>query len=128
MKKIKITIDGSEKNKSEIVYNNVISNMNDTKLTKDKQIEYLKERINYLETSIKNKIHLGLIILINSIMFSLGLLFMFIDIYVLGFIFCILSFVLVILLLYFNKNIKPEIDTEFDDTEKLRRNINSKLK
>lgn len=128
MKKLKITIDGSEKNKSEIVYNNVINSMNDTKLTKDKQIEYLKERINYLETNIKNKIHLGLIISINSIIFALGLLFMFIDIYVLGILFCVLSFVLVILLLYFNKNIKPEIDTEFDDAEKLRKSINSKLK
>lgn len=128
MKKLKITIDGVEKNKSEIVYNNVINNMNDNKLSKDKQIEYLKERINYLETSIKNKIHLGLIISINSIIFALGLLFMVIDIFVLGFIFCILSFIVVILLMYFNKNVKPEIDNEFDSAEKLRKSLNSKLK
>ena len=128
MKKIKITIDGNEKNKSEIVYNNVIDDMNDNNLSKEQQIEYLKERINYLETSMKNKIHLGLIIIINSIIFALGLLFMFIDIYALGIIFSLTAFVLIILLLCFNKNIKPEIDTEFDSTEKLRKKITSKLK
>ena len=128
MKKIKIKNEGKEKNKSEIVYNNVIDSMNDNKLTKDKQIEYLKERINYLETSMKNKIYIGLIIIINAIIFALGLLFMFIDIYVLGLIFSITAFVLVILLLYFNKNTKPEIDMEFDSAEKLRKRINSKLK
>ena len=73
MKKIKITIDGNEKNKSEIVYNNVIDDMNDNNLSKEQQIEYLKERINYLETSMKNKIHLGLIIIINSIIFAINI-------------------------------------------------------
>ena len=128
MKKLKITIDGTEKNKSEIVYNNVISSMNDTNLSKDEQIDYLKQRINYLETNFKNKIHLGIIILINSIMFALGLLFMFIDIYVLGILFCCLSLILVIILLCFNKSIKPEIDNEYDNAEKIRKTINSKLK
>ena len=55
-KKLKITIKGNEKNKSEIVYNNLLTNMDGLELSKDKQIEYLKSRINFLETNIKNKV------------------------------------------------------------------------
>ena len=52
-KKLKIVINGNEKNKSEIVYNNLLNNMDSTDLSKDKQIDYLKSRINFLETNIK---------------------------------------------------------------------------
>ena len=41
-KNISINISSKDETKSEIVYNNVISNMDKMSLTKDEQIEYLK--------------------------------------------------------------------------------------
>ena len=66
-KKLKIVINGNEKNKSEIVYNNLLNNMDSTDISKDKQIDYLKSRINFLETNIKSKALLTLIVLINFV-------------------------------------------------------------
>ena len=43
---LNIVINGEENSKSEIVYNNVIKNM---KLTKEEQVEYLKQKVSYLE-------------------------------------------------------------------------------
>ena len=45
-KKINISITGDESNRSEIIYNNVISNMS---LTEEEQIKYLKRKYETLE-------------------------------------------------------------------------------
>lgn len=129
-KKLKITIKGNEKNKSEIVYNNLLSNMDGNDISKDKQIEYLKSRINYLETNIKNKFVLGTILLVCLIILSLGILFMYLDVYLLGIILSVLSFVIVIIFLlkFKNKNIDNEINDTFEEVETLRKILNSKLK
>lgn len=129
-KKLKITIKGNEKNKSEIVYNNLLSNMDGNDISKDKQIEYLKSRINYLETNIKNKFVLGSILLVCLIILSLGILFMYLDVYLLGIILSILSFIIVIIFLlkFKNKNIDNEINDTFEEVETLRKILNSKLK
>ena len=129
-KKLKITIKGNEKNKSEIVYNNLLSNMDGNDISKDKQIEYLKSRINYLETNIKNKFVLGSILLVCLLILSLGILFMYLDVYLLGIILSVLSFVIVIIFLlkFKNKNIDNEISDTFEEVETLRKILNSKLK
>lgn len=129
-KKLKITIKGNEKNKSEIVYNNLLSSMDGNDISKDKQIEYLKSRINYLETNIKNKFVLGSILLVCLIILSLGILFMYLDVYLLGIILSILSFIIVIIFLlkFKNKNIDNEINDTFEEVETLRKILNSKLK
>lgn len=129
-KKLKITIKGNEKNKSEIVYNNLLTNMDGLELSKDKQIEYLKSRINFLETNIKNKVVLGLILVINLVILSLGILFMYLDVYFLGILFSLLSFILVIILIlkFKNKNINDEINDDFTEIETLRKLLNCKLK
>lgn len=129
-KKIKIVIQGTEKNKSEIVYNNLINNMESSELNKDKQIEYLKSRINYLETNIKDKFILSSIILLSLIILILGMVFMYLDLHILGIIISILSFGLVVLLLikFKDKNIKSEVNNDFKEIEVLRNLLNSKLK
>lgn len=129
-KKMKIVIQGSEKNKSEIVYNNLITNMSSSDLSKDKQIEYLKSRINYLETNIKNKFILGSIFILNFIILSFGMYFMYLNIYILGILFSLLSFILVIVLVlrFKNKNIEYEINDDFAEIECLRKLLNTKLK
>ncbi len=129
-KKMKIVIQGSEKNKSEIVYNNLITNMSSSDLSKDKQIEYLKSRINYLETNIKNKFILGSIFILNFIILAFGMYFMYLNIYILGILFSLLSFSLVIILVlrFKNKNIEYEMNDEFAEVEYLRKLLNTKLK
>lgn len=127
-KKMKIIIQGNEKSKSEIVYNNVVNNMESMDLSKDKQIDYLLSRINFLETDLKNKIVMTIIISLNLIIMSLGLLFMYLNVYILGIVFCLISFVLVIFLVSKFKNNKIQINNEFKEIENIRKSLNSKLK
>lgn len=127
-KKMKIIIQGNEKSKSEIVYNNVVNNMESLDLSKDKQIDYLLSRINFLETDLKNKIVMTIIISLNLIIMSLGLLFMYLNVYILGIVFCLISFVLVIFLVSKFKNNKIQINNEFKEIENIRKSLNSKLK
>ena len=51
-KKINILINGEESNRDEIIYNNLISNLN---LTEEEQVKYLKRRAMTLEQEIKNQ-------------------------------------------------------------------------
>lgn len=129
-KKLKIVIKGNENNKSEIVYNNLLNNMESSDLSKDKQIEYLKSRINYLETNIKNKLILGIILVLNLVILALGIFFMYLDVYFLGILLSMLSFILVIILLlrFKNKNINYELNDDFAEIDTLRKLLNSKLK
>lgn len=128
-KKMKIVIQGNEKNKSEIVYNNLISNMSSLDLSKDKQIEYLKSRINFLETNIKNKFILVSSLTLSFIILVLGLIFMSLNIYILGISFSVLSFILLsFLLIKFKGKNNNEVANEFNEIEVLRSLLNSKLK
>lgn len=128
-KKMKIVIQGTEKNKSEIVYNNLISNMSSLDLSKDKQIEYLKSRINFLETNIKNKFILVSSLTLSFIILVLGLIFMSLNIYILGISFSVLSFILLsFLLIKFKGKNNNEVANEFNEIEVLRSLLNSKLK
>ena len=46
---ISILIRGNEKNKNEIIYNNIVDKMDEMNLSKDDQVEYLKSKISILE-------------------------------------------------------------------------------
>lgn len=129
-KKLKIVINGNETNKSEIVYNNLLNNMDSTDLSKDKQIEYLKSRINFLETNIKSKALLTLIILINFIVLCLGIFFICIDYKILGTIIDLVSFVSIIISLtkFYKKYNNVEVYNNFSEIETLRKLLNAKLK
>lgn len=129
-KKLKIVINGNEKNKSEIVYNNLLSNMDSTEVSKDKQIAYLKSRINFLETNIKSKALFTLIILINFVILCLGIFFICINYKILGTIVSIISFISIIIsLTKFYKNYNNiEMQNDFSELDSLRKILNSKLK
>lgn len=129
-RKLKIVINGNETNKSEIVYNNLLNNMDSTDLSKDKQIEYLKSRINFLETNIKSKALLTLIILINFIVLCLGIFFICIDYKILGTIIDLVSFVSIIISLtkFYKKYNNVEVYNNFSEIETLRKLLNAKLK
>ena len=68
---INISIGSKDESKSQIVYNNVLANMEKMQLTKDEQLDYLKLRITELEQEHKNKLQL----IILSITFLILLIF-----------------------------------------------------
>ena len=54
---ISILIRGNEKNKNEIIYNNIVDKMDEMNLSKDDQVEYLKSKISILESETHNKLN-----------------------------------------------------------------------
>lgn len=127
LKKLNIAITGDENNKTEIVYNNVIQNMS---LTSEEQINYLKSKINELELENKNRSLTSLLILISIVGIGFGLFLLIQDIYFLGSLFIITTFIGVIIRFYLmyknvtnlNKNI------EYEKIEQIRRLLNERLK
>ena len=131
MKKDKMVININDKSssKSEIVYDNVVSNMEDMSLNKSDQIEYLKNRISNLEK--EQKLRYDLIILGLSAMFALviGVTFLILNFYVIGifivFTTCFVSCYHVFKLSGSSKNITLD---KFEEIEEIRKIISSKLK
>ena len=127
LKKLNIAITGDENNKTEVVYNNVIQNMN---LTSEEQINYLKNKINELELENKNRSLTSLLILISIVGIGFGLFLLIQDIYFLGSLFIITTFIGVIIRFYLmyknvtnlNKNI------EYEKIEQIRRLLEERLK
>ena len=53
---LNIAISGEEKNKNEIIYNNIVEAMESLKMSKDDQIEYLKTKVSDMEHQYQNNI------------------------------------------------------------------------
>lgn len=126
-KKINISINGDENNRSEIVYNNVISNLN---LTSDEQINYLKNKASLLELELKNRRLTTLLCIISIIGISFGICLLIQDLYILGSIFIVITFIGVILrfsLMYKNM-IESTKSKEFEKVESLKKLLEEKLK
>ena len=88
---VKVNFNGTEKNKNEIIYNNIIGTMEDMNISKQEQIEYLKQKITYLESTSRDKTILIATILIGFIFLLFGTYLMSIDIKIYGAIFKITS-------------------------------------
>lgn len=131
MKKDKMIININDKNnsKSEIIYDNIVSNMEDMSLNKNDQIEYLKARISNLEE--EQKLKYDFIILGLSALFALiiGIAFLILNFYVVGilivFITCFISCYHVFKL---SSNCKSISFDKFEEIEEIRKIISSKLK
>ena len=125
--KLKISINGEENSKSEIVYNNIIDNL---KLSEEEQVKYLKNKVAHLEIEMKNLILTLILILISLIGIGFGLYFMYLDLYILGVLFIITTFVLVALKFHFmyKSVIKLSRNLEFDKIEHLRKMLSTTLK
>lgn len=128
--KINIAINGDEKYKSEIVYNNVMNTMNNENISKEDQIEYFKEKLTLLEASRKNTLKQVIIILIGLLILILGLFLTCIQFYTLGIMFSILSFSLTIFLIirFTNNNSYSIQSKKYEEIETLRKIIDSKIK
>ena len=125
-----IKIDGNEKSKSEIIYNNIVDTMDEMKLSKDDQLDYLKQKISFMESEMKNRVMLVLTILIGIILVGFGIFFMISHFYLLGCTFIIVGFFFttIKLLLVMRKMHAMYRDNKFDKVEQLRRMLNIKLK
>ena len=122
---IDIIINGNENSKSEIVYNNIIQDLN-----KDEQINYLKSKVILLELEMKNKMIALLLLLISTIGFLAGIYFLVLDLYILGTCVIFLTFIGVIIRFYlmYKSVLKVTHSMEFDKIEHLRKILNMKLK
>ena len=125
-----ITIKGNEQNKSEIVYNNMIQNMEELKLSKDEQIAYLTHCLTNIESEYANRFSLGSAIVIGFCGIILGLYFMFISWMCLGCIVIIASFICVLIRCAFvvKRMLKINRSDRFDQVEQIRSTLNKKLK
>lgn len=126
-KKINITINGEEANRSEIIYNNVISNMN---LNNEEQVKYLKNRAVLLELQLKNRRLTTLLCLISIIGISFGIFLLVKDLYLLGSVFIIITFIGVIVrfCLMYKTIIDNTKNKDFEKIENLKEILESKLK
>lgn len=126
---INININSKDETKSEIVYNNVISNMDKMDLTKEEQIDYLKLRITELEQEHKDKFQLIILSAIFTIILIFGLFLIVEDFHTLGIIISILVFIISIITTYkLSKNYKNNLNDKYEEIETIRKLINSKLK
>ena len=130
MKKDSITVNIKKNDsKSEILYDNVVSNMENMKLNKDEQIEYLKTRVSVLEQENKKKydfIILGLICLFSLV---IGIALLVLNFYTLGSFVVIGSCAYGIFKTYMlaSKENKLSLD-KYEEVEAIRKIISSKLK
>lgn len=124
---VNITIDGTENNKSEIIYNNVIRNM---ELSEEDQLRYLKQKVSLLEMEMRNKVWLLILTLISLGGMGSGIYFLMKDIYFLGILLVVGTFVGVVwkLFMMYKAMMNMNHNAEFDQVEHLRKMLNMKLK
>lgn len=123
--KIEISIDGTEKTKNEVVYNNVMKN-----LSKEEQVKYLRSKVTNLELEMKNKT-VALILIISSLVcFSIGIYFLIADLYILGSFVIFATFIASMIRFYmmYKSILNVNHNMEFDKLEHLRKILNMKLK
>ena len=126
---LNIAVSGDEKNKNEIVYNNVVDAMERLNMTKDEQVEYLKTKITTLETDYQNNMMILFTIFLSLAVMSVGIYLLITNDYILG-----ISFVLIGFALTVYKLIKALIrdrkirNKKFMELEGIRSSLNSILK
>ena len=127
---ISILIRGNEKNKNEIIYNNIVDKMDEMNLSKDDQVEYLKSKISILESETHNKLNLIISILVCLIMLGLGIYFVAIDLYLFGIFISFLSVFVLMFKMYqsFKTSMNISKPDNYDKIEHLREILNMRLK
>lgn len=124
-----VNINGNEKNKNEIIYNNLIDQMNSMKMSKDDQIEYLKLKVANLEAEARNRFLIIIILVLGVLFLGIGLYLMYIKLYLLGLIFVLISFLgLSLKLISSAKSSMVIRNNKYDEIEKLKNLLNTKLK
>ena len=127
---ISILIRGTEKNKNEIIYNNIVDKMEEMNLSKEDQVEYLKSKISILESETHNKLNLMLSILVCFIMLGFGIYFVATDLYLFGTLIVLLSVFILMFKMYqyFKTSMNISKPDNYDKIEHLREILNMRLK
>ena len=126
---LNIAISGDEKNKNEIVNNNIVDAMSKLKMTKDEQIDYLKTKLTVVENEYQNNLMLIITIVISVIIMILGIYLLISDEYILGILFIFVGFTFMVYkLVRVLINDRKIRNKKFIEIEGIRSNINSILK
>lgn len=125
-KKINLVING-EKTKDELIYNNVIQNLN---LSTADEVKYLKNKVFTLETELKTRMMYTLVFLLAFVSICFGIIMLAFDLYILGsiLIFATFAFVVIKLILYFRSTIKLVKNDEYEKVDELKKLLEMKLK
>lgn len=89
---LKIAVSGDEKNKNEIVYNNVVDAMDRLKMSKEEQVDYLKLKLTTLETEYQNNITILITVVLSLVLIIIGIYLLVTNDYVLGIVFVLIGF------------------------------------
>lgn len=126
---LNIAISGDEKNKNEIVYNNIVEQMDKLKMTKQEQIDYLKLKITTLENEYQNNMIIMFTIILSFALLCVGIYLLVTDDYVLGSLFILLAFVLTVFKLIRTLARDRKIrNKKFVELESIRNSLNAILK
>ena len=126
---LNIAISGDEKNKNEIVNNNIIDAMSKLKMTKDEQIDYLKTKLTVVENEYQNNLMIIITLVISAIIMILGIYLLISNEYILGILFVFLGFgFMVYKLVKVLINDRKIRNKKFIELESIRNSINSILK
>ncbi|MBR1718144.1 MAG: hypothetical protein IJ715_02610 [Bacilli bacterium] len=127
LKKINILINGDELNRSEIIYNNVISNLN---LTEEEQVKYLKDKATKLELEIKSRSLTILLCLISLVGIGFGIFLLMNDLYLIGSLFIVVTFVGVFIRFYlmYQNIINLTKSREFEKVDALKEILEARLR
>lgn len=122
-----VNINGKTKN--EIIYNKLIDSMNEMKMTKDEQIEYLKLKISNLEVETRNKFLLLTLLALGTIALCIGLYLMYVGLYFLGLILVFATFIALSCKLIMTAKRSIVIrNSKYDEIERIKALLNIKLK
>ena len=126
-KKINILINGDEKDRSEIIYNNIISNLN---LTEEEQVKYLKDKATKLELELRSRSLTMLLCIISLIGIGFGIFLLVNDLYIIGSLFITITFIGVITRFYlmYQNIINKTKSREFEKVDALKEILESKLR
>lgn len=126
---LNIAVSGDEKNKNEIVYNNVVDAMDKLKMTKQEQIEYLKLKITTLENEYQNNMIILITLMLSLVLLCIGIYLLVTDDYVLGIAFVLIAFVLMVYKLIKTLAHDRKIrNKKFVELEGIRNSLNAILK
>ena len=126
---LNIAISGEEKNKNEIIYNNIVEAMETLKMSKDDQIEYLKTKVSNMEHQYHNNVMILIVLVVSFMLMCLGLYLVATNEFLLGVVLTFIGFALSIikLLTTIRKN-NIIRNKKYIELESLRDSLSSILK
>ena len=124
--KIIFTVE-PDKSKDELIYSNVVHNLN---LTMDEQVKFLKGKVFSLERKLRERTSYILLFAFCSLALAFGITLLCLNFYVFGITLIVATFIFVILqlILNFHNKMKELESNEFDEVEALIKVLNDKLK